>query len=93
MIKKPLTYQSLRQAFEPYKFPREELDELAYLIFLLPNDEARKVAIKKLLISASLMNQVTGFIKKKLQFLGEINEPGWDRVMSEQKKLLADLSQ
>ncbi|MCX6729917.1 MAG: hypothetical protein NTV62_03140 [Candidatus Gribaldobacteria bacterium] len=88
---RPLTYQSLHETFESYGLSKEELDELAYLIFLLPNDKIRQQAIQKILTTPGLINQLGVFIRKKSQFLGEINEPGWDRIIEEQRKILKSL--
>ncbi|MDD5146557.1 MAG: hypothetical protein PHN39_02355 [Candidatus Pacebacteria bacterium] len=83
-----MTYQYFQKTLESFGLPREEMEELQYLVFSLPNDRARERALLKLTQNPDLLSAITNFIKKKARFVGEINEPGWDKIMAEQKTIL-----
>ena len=88
-----MTYRYFQKTLGNLGLTQQEQEELQYLICLIPKEEDREKIISQLTQDPNLLAEVTTFIKRKFQFIGEINEPGWDKVRNEQKKLLAKLTQ
>jgi hypothetical protein len=87
-----MTYQCLQKILlDTLGLSREEMEELQYIIFLISDEKMRDDAINKLTQNPNIINKLIDFIKRKSQFLGEINEPGWDKIMAEQKKIVKSL--
>ncbi|MDD5146389.1 MAG: hypothetical protein PHN39_01430 [Candidatus Pacebacteria bacterium] len=87
-----MTYQSLQKILlDTLGLSREEMEELQYIIFLISDEKMRDNAINKLTQNPNIINKLIDFIKRKGQFLGEINEPGWDKIIDEQKKIVKSL--
>jgi hypothetical protein len=86
-----MSYQNLEKAFDDLKLSSEHKEELQHLLYLIPDEWVREKVIDKLIQNSALLSQIIDFIKRKVRFIGEINEPGWDKIMTEQKKIMKAL--
>lgn len=70
----------------------DEQEDLEQLVTFIPDKATREKVMQHLIENPKWLSQLITIIKRKRRLIGEINEPGWDKVLEDQKKLLKALS-